>query len=82
LNENGARGLDHGWANATLVGGRRSQGRPLLRRGLAYDALADGDLAVTTDYRSVLSEILTRRFNVSTLTVFPNFTPETVGVMA
>ncbi len=62
--------------------GGACRGRRLLRRGLAYDALADGDLAVTTDYRSVLSEILTRRFNVSTLTVFPNFTPETVGVMA
>lgn len=50
--------------------------------GLAYDTLVDGDLAVTTDYRSVLCEILTRRFNASTSTVFPNFTPETVGVMA
>lgn len=84
VNENGARGLDHGWANATLVmgGGVRGAAATTARPGLAYDTLVDGDLAVTTDYRSVLCEILTRRFNASTSTVFPNFTPETVGVMA
>jgi len=84
VNENGARGLDHGWANATLVMGGGVRGGRYYGRwpGLAYDTLVDGDLAVTTDYRSVLCEILTRRFNASTSTVFPNFTPETVGVMA
>lgn len=84
LRENGARGLDHGWANATLVLGGGVRGGRYYGRwpGLAYDALVDGDLKVTTDYRSVLSEILTRRLSASTSRVFPNFTPEAVGVMA
>jgi uncharacterized protein (DUF1501 family) len=49
--------------------------------GLSQEALVDGDLAVTTDYRSVLAEVLRSRFNASTSRVFPGFQPETVGVM-
>jgi uncharacterized protein (DUF1501 family) len=41
----------------------------------------DDDLAVTTDYRSVLAEIVTRRMGASVAKVFPRFAPETVGVM-
>ncbi|MBA2558659.1 MAG: DUF1501 domain-containing protein [Propionibacteriales bacterium] len=82
--ENGARGLDHGWANSTLVLGGGVRGGRYHGRwpGLSDAQLGDGDLAVTTDYRSVLSEILDRRFGVSTSTVFPDFRPEPVGVMA
>ncbi len=36
---------------------------------------------MTTDYRSVLSEVVTARFGVSTAKVFPGFQPESVGVM-
>ena len=83
VKENGAHGLDHGWANATLVlGGGVNGGRYYGRwPGLAYDTLVDGDLKVTTDYRSVLCEILTRRLSASTSQVFPGFSPEAVGVM-
>ncbi len=83
LKENGSGGLDHGWANATLVmgagvrGGRYHGSWP----GLANAALDDGDLAVTTDYRSILSEIMLKRFNVTSGQVFPDFTPKHVGVM-
>lgn len=82
--ENGSRGLDHGWGNAMLVmgggvrGGRYYGSWP----GLGSAALSDGDLAVTTDYRSVLAEVLRKRFNASIATVFPGFQPENVGVMS
>jgi uncharacterized protein (DUF1501 family) len=49
--------------------------------GLDAVHLNQGDLAVTTDYRSVLAEVLSRQFGVSTARVFPGFTPERVGVM-
>jgi uncharacterized protein (DUF1501 family) len=45
--------------------------------GLANEQLYDhADLAVTTDYRQVLSELLSARLQVaSTQTIFPGFTP-------
>lgn len=83
LSENGSAGVDHGWANATLVMGAGVRGGYHGRwPGLDGAALNDGDLAVTTDYRSVLSEILSSRFNVTSSTVFPDFRPGAVGVMA
>ncbi len=83
LTENGARGLDHGWGNATLLMGAGVKGGKYYGNWPGLDpATSDGDLAVTTDYRSVLSEILTSRFNVSTSAVFPGFTPESLGLMA
>ena len=83
LKQNGSAGLDHGWANATLVLGAGVKGGYHGRwPGLADTALDDGDLAVTTDYRSILSEILLTRFNITSGKVFPGFTPERVGVMA
>ena len=41
----------------------------------------DGDLLVTTDYRSVLSEIVVSRFGASPAAVFPGFVRSPVGVM-
>ena len=41
----------------------------------------DADLLVTTDYRSVLSEVVASRFGASPATVFPGFVREPVGVM-
>ena len=80
--ENANRGLDHGYGNvmfllgAGVKGGRYYGSWP----GLSDDL--DADLLVTTDYRSVLSEVVTARFGVSTASVFPSFAPETVGVMS
>ena len=42
----------------------------------------DADVLVTTDYRSVLSEVVTRRFGISVAQVFPGFAPTPVGIMA
>jgi uncharacterized protein (DUF1501 family) len=48
---------------------------------LAAGSLADGDLAVTTDYRSILSEVLTKRCGLTgASTLFPGFTPAAVGI--
>lgn len=82
--ENGAQGLDHGWGNATLLMGAGVKGGRYYGRwpGLSTKSTVDGDLAVTTDYRSILSEILVSRFNASTSTVFPRFQPETLGIMS
>ena len=63
--ENGNRGLDHGWGNMMLLMGGGVPRRPVLRaagRGWAPGSLADGDLAVTTDYRNVLGEVVSTRF--------------------
>jgi uncharacterized protein (DUF1501 family) len=81
--ENGSKGLDHGWANTMLVAGAGVRGGRVYGTWPGLDAahLNEGDLAVTTDYRSVLTEVLTRRFGVSVAKVFPGFTPEAVGVM-
>jgi uncharacterized protein (DUF1501 family) len=49
--------------------------------GLEKDQLEEpGDLRVTTDYRSVLSEVLSRRMGFSDSgTVFPGFEPARAG---
>ena len=58
-----------------------------VRGGRYYGTMAplsgdvDSDVPVTTDYRSVLAEIVTTRFGASTAAVFPRFSPEPVGVM-
>lgn len=82
--ENGSGGTDHGLGNAVLllgggvVGGRVHGAWP----GLAEQALADGDLAATTDYRLILREILTERCLVSAPdTVFPGLTGAPLGVV-
>jgi uncharacterized protein (DUF1501 family) len=81
--ENGSRGLDHGWGNTMLLAGAGVRGGQVHGGWPGLDAvhLNQGDLAVTTDYRSVLAEVLSRQFGVSTAKVFPGFTPERVGVM-
>jgi hypothetical protein len=43
---------------------------------------SDADLLVTTDYRNVLSEVITSRFDAYPAEIFPGLTPERVGVMA
>lgn len=82
--ENGSRGLDHGWGNAMLLMGAGVRGGRYYGTwpGLGPANLTDGDLAVTTDYRSVLAEVLGARFDASPAQVFPGLQAETVGVMA
>jgi len=83
LVENHSRGLDHGWGNMMLVmGGGVKGGYYAEWPGLASSLTVDGDLAVTTDYRDVLGEVITRRFPHRSIgKVFPGLKHTPVGVM-
>ena len=74
--ENASGGTDHGTANCLFVlgggvaGGRVHADWP----GLRDVDLVQGDLAITTDYRSVLAEMLRKRRGETALEqVFPGF---------
>jgi uncharacterized protein (DUF1501 family) len=73
--ENGNRGTDHGHANVMFVIGPRVRGGKVYGRwpGLAPEVLYEGrDLDLTTDYRSVCSEILARHMGQRDMTkIFP-----------
>jgi uncharacterized protein (DUF1501 family) len=75
--ENGNRGTDHGHANCMFVMGGGVKGGRVYSRwpGMSEGELYQGrDLAVTTDYRSVLSEIMTKHLgNRDLKAVFPGF---------
>jgi uncharacterized protein (DUF1501 family) len=83
--ENGNLGTDHGHGNAMLVLGGPVRGRRVYSRwpGLDREALyEERDLAVTTDFRHVLAEVLRGHMGASdTGRVFPGFEAETVGVV-
>jgi uncharacterized protein (DUF1501 family) len=76
VRENAARGTDHGHAFPMIVvGGSVIGGVHGVFPGLAPEQLYDGaDVAVTTDYRRVLSDIVVRRFaNPYLSQVFPGY---------
>ncbi len=79
LRANRSQGTDHGHGGHTLVLGGHVQGGRLYGKwpGLSTPELDRGvDLAVTTDYRAVLAELLTRRLGVKdTGTILPGFAP-------
>jgi len=75
--ENGNRGTDHGHANCMFVMGGDVKGGKVYTRwpGLDPEHLNQGrDLAVTTDYRSVLGELISTHLGERDLNkVFPGF---------
>jgi uncharacterized protein (DUF1501 family) len=86
--ENGTGGTDHGHANVMFVLGGNVQGGCVHGRwpGLAKEQLNEGrDLALTTDYRQVLGEVLTKTLGPANLdAVFPGArlrSKEAVGVV-
>jgi uncharacterized protein (DUF1501 family) len=75
--ENASRGTDHGSGYAMFLLGGGVIGREVYSAwpGLDEAALFRGDLAITTDYRNVLSELLTKRMGGTDLAyVFPGYT--------
>jgi uncharacterized protein (DUF1501 family) len=84
VTQNGSGGLDHGYGNAMFVLGGGVRGGRVYGRwpGLTAADLRDGDLAVTTDYRSVIGEILRARCGVGDLApVFPGVTASKLGLV-
>jgi len=83
--ENASRGADHGHGNAMLLMGGGIRGGKVYTKWptLAPAALADGDLTVTTDYRSVLGEVLQKRCGFGDLSaVFPGAAASSFGLAA
>jgi uncharacterized protein (DUF1501 family) len=74
VEENGSGGTDHGYGQVVFLLGGGVHGGQVHGTwpGLAPSALVDGDLAATTDYRSILAEILEKRCGAGSVTdVFP-----------
>jgi uncharacterized protein (DUF1501 family) len=87
VEENGDHGVDHGYGNAMMLLGAGVNGGGVRGQwtGLSEATLNEGDVPLSQDYRSVLSEVMASRFGLSggqLGTVFPNFTPEVVGSMS
>lgn len=82
VQENGNAGLDHGWGGCMLMLGAGVKGGDVHGEWPGLANLAEGDLRVTTDYRSVLTEVVRSRFpTVDSTKIFPAFTPERRGTM-
>lgn len=89
VRENGNIGTDHGHGNVMFVLGGSVNGRKVFGNwpGLSNAQLYDqADLAITTDYRTVLAEILTKRAGNPNITgangVFPGYThPGDLGIV-
>ena len=77
VRQNGNGGTDHGHASAQFVIGGDVKGRKVYGKwpGLAPEQLYEGrDLALTTDFRSVFSEVAAKHLGATRLeTVFPGF---------
>ncbi len=77
--ENGSRGTDHGHGNAMFVIGGSVKGREVYGKwpGLKADQRFEGrDLAVTTDFRDVFSEVVMKHLGADAPTaakVFPGY---------
>ena len=84
--ENGDSGTDHGHGNVMMVLGGPVRGGKVYGRwpGLEPEQLYEGrDLAVTTDFREILGELVTGHLGQKSLTqVFPGYRPgESLGLL-
>lgn len=83
--ENTGLGTDHGRASVMLLlGGGVKGGRVFARWPGLRDTDLDGpgDLRVTTDYRDVLAEVVTKRLhNLRLAEVFPQYSPQMHGLV-
>jgi uncharacterized protein (DUF1501 family) len=78
--ENANQGLDHGYGNVMFAMGAGVKGG-YFGRWPGLSNTSDADLLVTTDYRSVLNEVITTRMGASTASIFPGFSSTTTGFM-
>lgn len=85
VEENASRGTDHGHGNVMFVAGGGVEGGrvhgtwPTLQEA----ALDAGDVAITTDCRQVLAELVEKRLgNTDITTVFPGLSYDPLGIFA
>lgn len=85
VKENGTSGTDHGRASCNFILGNDVNGGLVhgLVNPLAIENLEDGrDLAVTTDFRSVFSEVAAKHLNITNdKALFPDWHGDKIGVM-
>ncbi len=85
VKQNGTGGTDHGRASCNFILGNDVNGGLVHGKvePLAIENLEDGrDLAVTTDFRSVFSEVASRHLQIrDNDTLFPGFEGKRIGVM-
>lgn len=85
VKQNGTGGTDHGRASCAFILGNNVQGGKVHGsvQPLSKENLADGrDLAVTTDFRSIFSEVADAHLKINDdKKLFPDWTGEKIGVM-
>ncbi|MEO7990797.1 MAG: DUF1501 domain-containing protein [Chryseolinea sp.] len=85
VKQNGTRGTDHGRASCAFILGNDVNGGIVHGniKPLAIENLEDGrDLAVTTDFRSVFSEIADTHLKINNdHMLFPDWSGKSIGVM-
>jgi uncharacterized protein (DUF1501 family) len=83
--QNGTGGTDHGRASCNFILGNSVSGGIVhgIINPLAKENLEDGrDLAVTTDFRSVFSEVADKHLGIhNDKVLFPNWSGKQIGVM-
>jgi uncharacterized protein (DUF1501 family) len=79
IRQNGSGGTDHGHASCLFALGGPVKGGKVYGKwpGLAAEQLYEGrDLALTTDFRDVFAEVVTRHMGAANLNaIFPGFNP-------
>ena len=84
VQENASAGTDHGHGNVMMLMGGGVRGGQVYSKWptLAPDALSDGDLAITTDYRDVLADVVSQRLNNTKLDeIFPGHSVTSLGLV-
>ncbi len=85
VKQNGTRGTDHGRASCNFILGNDVSGGKVHGKidTLAVENLADGrDLAVTTDFRAVFSEVADKHLSINKDSIlFPGWNGNKLGVM-
>jgi len=85
VKQNGTGGTDHGRASCNFILGNNVNGGIVHGKvdTLAPENLEDGrDLAVTTDFRSIFSELAERHLHIPDKKIlFPGFDGQAIGVM-
>jgi uncharacterized protein (DUF1501 family) len=85
VKQNGTGGTDHGRASCNFILGNGVMGGKVhgIMKPLSVENLEDGrDLAVTTDFRSVFSEVANKHLNVTNnKLLFPDWTGNQINMM-